>query len=277
MKRASSLWLALLTAAVLGAGGLGGCASVPAGSDKAAAASPADPWENWNRKVFVFNDKVDEAVIKPVAQAYRNVVPQLVRTGIDNVLGNIYDVWSTLNQFLQGKLQYGLEMGMRVLTNTFFGLGGLLDPASEMHLVRRSEDFGQTLGTWGVASGPYVVLPLLGPSTLRDTAALPADRWLAPGNLPDETSVRYGVTALEVINARADLLSTTKLVDQIALDRYSFIRDAYLARRLDQVYDGAPPMKFDDIPADDGPPAAAEPSAAASAPTPSGAASAPAR
>lgn len=237
---------------------LGGCATVPPGAVN-------DPFENWNRKVFAFNDKVDTAVLKPVAETYRDNVPKLVRSGVDNVLGNIYDVWSTANHFLQGKFQTGLEMGMRVLTNTIFGLGGLLDPATEMGLVRRPEDFGQTLGKWGIGTGPYLVLPFLGPSDVRDGVGLVVDRQTAPGSLPNTTGGRYAVTALELVNTRANLLQAGALVDQVALDKYTFIRDAYLARRLDAVYDGAPPMQnFDDEPAD----AAPSPGAAASAPKP---------
>jgi phospholipid-binding lipoprotein MlaA len=248
-----------------------GCASVPAGSPGAGAqAVAADPWENWNRKVFAFNEGLDRAVVKPVAQAYNDVVPKLVRTGVDNVLGNLYDIWSTANQLLQGKFQLTLEMGMRVLTNSLFGLGGLLDPATEMGLTRRSEDFGQTLGRWGLASGPYVVLPLFGPSSVRDTAGLLVDRQAAPSTLPETASGRYSVSAMELVNTRTNLLATGQLLDQVALDKYSFVRDAYLARRRDAVYDGAPPLEnFDDEPAD-----GAAPGAPAAAPTP---ASAPAR
>ena len=245
MKRSTALLPTLALALALG-----GCASVP----NQAAATPgqqADPWEGWKRKVFAFNDAVDNAVLKPVAEGYKAVVPSIVRTGVTNVFGNINDIWSTANQFLQGKVQNGFEMGMRVLVNSFFGIGGLLDPATEMHLSKRSEDFGQTLGRWGVGPGPYVVLPLFGPSTLRDTFALPVDRHFAAGAYPQEQSVRYTVSALELINGRANLLATTGLLDQVALDRYSFIRDAYLSRRVDQIYDGAPPQeKFDDEPAD---------------------------
>ena len=134
------------------------------------AASPSDPWENWNRKVYAFHDAIDEAVLKPVAEAYRKVLPELVRAGISNVFGNIADVWSAVNHLLQGKIHFGLDMGMRVAANTLFGLGGLLDPASEMGLKRRQEDFGETLGRWGVGPGPYLVLPLLA----RPRCATPA-------------------------------------------------------------------------------------------------------
>lgn len=244
MKRIATA--ALLALALLA----GGCATAPAsgGAAAAAAVNPADPWESWNRKVYAFNDAVDEAVLKPVAEGYRKVLPQMVRTGISNVLGNIGDVWSAANHLLQGKVFSGLDMGMRVLTNTVFGLGGLLDPATEMGLTRRSEDFGQTLGKWGVGAGPYLVLPFLGPSNVRDTGGLVIDRAVAaPSRLTETDAAGYGVTTLELVNTRANLLATTQLLGEVALDRYSFVRDAYLARRLDQVYDGAPPLEsFDD-------------------------------
>jgi phospholipid-binding lipoprotein MlaA len=247
-------------AALLGAALLtGGCATVPGGTP-----SSEDPWEGFNRKVYAFNDKVDETVMKPAAQAYKAVVPPLVRTGIGNVLGNIGDVWSTANHLLQGKVQTGLEMGMRVLSNTFFGLGGLLDPATEMGLVRRSEDFGQTLGRWGVGAGPYLVLPLLGPSTLRDGSALLLDRQFSASTLAKSDHAGYAITGVEVVNLRAGLLGATQLLDAVALDRYSFLRQLYLSRRLDQVHDGAPPLapmdNFED-PGDE----PAKPAAAASA------------
>jgi phospholipid-binding lipoprotein MlaA len=241
------LWVAS-GCATAPAGGIGGAA---APATPATASNPVDPWENWNRKVFSFNEALDKAVLKPVAEAYRDVVPARVRSGVTNVLGNISDVWSAANQVLQGKVQDGLEMGMRVLTNTFFGLGGLLDPATEMGLTKRSEDFGQTLGRWGVGNGPFVVLPLLGPSTVRDTAGFVVDRQAGPTRLTDSTAVKYEVTGLQLVNVRASLLSTGALVDQVSLDKYSFIRDAYLARRRDDLYDGAPPMEtFQDEPPD---------------------------
>ncbi len=254
----------LATTTLVLATALAGCATVPAG---ASAPSPADPWENWNRKVFAFNEAVDAAVLKPVAEVYRDAVPKLVRTGVNNVLGNLYDVWSTANHFLQGKAQDGFEMGMRVLTNTVFGLGGLLDPATEAGLTRRSEDFGQTLGKWGLPQGPYFVLPLLGPSTVRDSVGTLVDRQASPSQLPGADADRYAVTALELVNLRTNLLSAGTLIDQVALDKYSFIRDGYLSRRRDALYDGAPPMEnFEDEPDSATPPAAKAPKPAASAP-----------
>jgi phospholipid-binding lipoprotein MlaA len=239
---------ALCTFAVL----LGGCASVPAPGTPPSPSAAIDPWESWNRKVFAFNDAIDGAVLKPVATAWRDAVPSLVRQGVSNFFGNIGDVWSAANQFLQGKLANGLDMGMRVASNTLFGLGGLLDPATEMGLVRRSEDFGQTLAVWGVGNGPYVVLPLLGPSTLRDTTALPLDRYASATSLYIKDVNNYLVTPLQLVQLRSELLDTTQLLDKVSLDKYSFVREAFLARRLDQIYDGAPPLaKFEDDPGDD--------------------------
>jgi phospholipid-binding lipoprotein MlaA len=244
----SGLVRALLLAAVVA---VSGCATVPTDSGRPRIANPADPWENWNRKVFAFNDAIDEAVLKPVATAYRDVVPALVRRGVDNFFGNIGDLWSAANHLLQGKLEPGLEMGMRVAVNTVFGIYGVLDPASEMRLTRRSEDFGQTLAVWGLGNGPYVVLPLFGPSTLRDTAAFPLDRYATSSTVYYGDINGYLVTPLQVVAVRADLLATTQLLGEVALDRYSFVRDSYLSRRLDQIYDGAPPLEtFDDEPAE---------------------------
>ncbi|WP_284615797.1 MlaA family lipoprotein [Aquabacterium humicola] len=228
---------------------LGGCSTVPAqggGSaaqaDAAAPSSPADPWERFNRRVFDFNEAVDTAVLKPVAQAYRAVVPEFVRTGVDNMFGNLGDAWSTVNLVLQAKPKAALEMGMRVATNTVFGLFGFLDIGEEIGLSKQSEDFGQTLAVWGVGNGPYVVLPLLGPSTLRDTAALPVDMKASPGNLVfKEVRDQNGATVLQLISTRSRLLSASKVLDDVALDKYILLRDGYLARRRSQVYDGDPP------------------------------------
>ncbi len=203
--------------------------------------NPADPFEGFNRSIFSFNEGLDKAILKPVAEGYRKVVPKLVRTGVSNVFGNVADVWSAGNQLLQGKLQYGLEMGMRVAVNSVFGLGGVLDPATEAGLERRSEDFGQTLGRWGAGPGPYLVLPVLGPSDVRDGLAIPVDMLASPGRYVSPTSAATGLTVLGVVDTRAGLLNLTDMASQLALDKYSFYRDAYLARRLNQVYDGSPP------------------------------------
>ena len=255
-----------LVAAIALAASLGGCATVATEGAGSVPANPVDPWENWNRKVFAFNDAVDEALLKPVATAYRDVVPSLVRTGIGNVFGNFYDAWSAVNHLLQGKVQSTLETGTRVIVNTLFGLGGLLDPATEMRLPRNSEDFGQTLGRWGVPNGPFVVLPLLGPSTLRDAAGFWLDRQVSPAQLSESSTSRFVIGSMELIDLRARLLQTTDLLDTVALDKYSFIRDAYLSRRRDAIYDGAPPMEIFEDDFDDEPAAPAAPDPAAPAP-----------
>lgn len=218
---------------------LGGCATAPGGERRARS----DPWEPFNRGVFEFNDAVDIVVLKPVAKAYVDVVPQLVRTGVSNFLGNIVDLWSTINLFLQAKPQAGLEMWMRFVSNTFFGLAGVLDPATEFGLERSSvEDMGQTLGRWGVGSGPYLVLPFFGPSDLRDASALTFDVIaVEPGRVFHTVAGRNTAIALQVIDKRASLFPAEKLLESIALDRYTLIRDAYLARRRSLVYDGNPP------------------------------------
>lgn len=235
---------------------LAGCASAPqAGAPADAVAmgtNPADPWEAFNRKVFAFNDALDEAILKPVATAYRDNVPELMRRGVDNFFGNIGDAWSAANHFLQGKLETGVNMTIRFITNTVWGLGGLLDIATEAKLERRSEDLGQTFGVWGVKPGPYVVLPLFGPRTARDTFGMVGDWQVDASRLASTEAGRYATAALEVVNTRANLLAATSLLNQVALDRYTFVRDAYLQRRLNDIHDGAPPLEsFDDEPEDD--------------------------
>ena len=245
--------LAALALAVLGA-----CSTVPstgganasAADDAAIGTHKSDPWERLNRRVYGFNEAVDAAVLKPVARGYQAVVPEFIRTGIDNMFGNLGDVWSTVNLLLQAKPKPALEMGMRVVTNSIFGLAGFLDIAEEAGLSRQSEDFGQTLGVWGVGSGPYVMLPLLGPSTLRDTAALPVDMKASPSALAfKEVRDQNGATILSVINTRTKLLNASKVLDDVALDKYILLRDAYLSRRRSQVYDGDPPEEEEPPPA----------------------------
>jgi phospholipid-binding lipoprotein MlaA len=207
------------------------------------ARSKRDPFEPFNRSIYAFNEAIDNAALRPVAEAYRRAVPELVRTGVDNFFGNLSDAWSAVNKLLQGKVMQSAQMTLRFATNSVFGLGGLLDPATEFGLERQQEDFGQTLGTWGVPTGPYLVLPVLGPSTVRDTLALPADRILASPSryVGNGTNATVSVTGLQLVSARAELLGATRLLGDVALDKYSFLRDAYLARRRSQLFDGNPP------------------------------------
>jgi phospholipid-binding lipoprotein MlaA len=197
-----------------------------------------DPWENWNRKVFNFNEDVDKAVLKPVATVYSDVVPQPVRRSVSNFFSNFADAWSAINNMLQGKFEAGFEDATRVGANTLFGLFGILDVASEMGLDHHYEDFGQTLGRYGVGAGAYVVLPILGPSTVRDAAAQPLDRLASPPAFFEGTKTQIGFSLLQIVNTRASLLGATRVIDDISLDKYTFVRDAYLQRRRSLVFDG---------------------------------------
>lgn len=218
---------------------LQGCATT------GAAADPRDPWEGMNRKVYAFNEKLDDAVLKPVAQAYVDAVPSFVRTGVRNFMGNLGDVWTFVNASLQLKGQVAVETFMRVAVNSTLGLYGVLDIASEAGIDKRKEDLGQTLGHWGIKSGPYVVLPVLGPSTLRDTAALPGDWQASPGQYFQDATTRTGVSLLNATETRAKLLKAGDAVKAASLDPYSFVRDAWLQKREYDVHDGNPPTDFD--------------------------------
>jgi phospholipid-binding lipoprotein MlaA len=203
--------------------------------------NPADPWERWNRKVYSFNSTLDDTVVKPVAKAYVAVVPQPVRTGVNNFYGNLGDVWSAVNNVLQGKVLGGLQDAMRVGTNTLFGMGGFIDVASDIGLEKQGEDFGQTLGRWGIGAGPYVVWPFLGPSNLRDSFAMPLDRAVSPGLAFHNAWAKYSLAGIGLVNERANLLGATQMLDDMALDKYSFVRDAFLQRRRSLVFDGNEP------------------------------------
>jgi len=224
---------------------LAGCATGP-------TADPRDPLEPFNRGMYQFNDAVDRVALKPVATAYREVVPSPLRTGVTNFFANAQDGWSFVNNALQLKGQAAGSSLMRFLVNTFMGLGGVLDIASEMQIERSTEDFGQTMGFWGVGAGPYLMLPLLGPSTVRDTVALPVD---GQGNLATsvgDVPLRNSLIGLNLLNQRSRLLAATDMLDQVALDRYTFTRDAFLQRRQNDVYDGYPPDDSEPVPPADG-------------------------
>ena len=224
---------------------LGGCAT--AGSPSAAR----DPLEPMNRAVFQFNDAVDRAVLKPVAQGYQDYIPENLRIAIGSVFGNVADLWTAVNQLLQGKPVEAVSDFSRFVLNSTLGLAGLADIATPAGFEKHHEDFGQTLGVWGVPAGPYLVLPLLGPSSLRDGPARIVD---AQGDLVlaiDSAGQRNNAYLLRTIDTRAQLLRVERLVEGAALDRYSFIRDGYLQRRRSQVYDGSPPPSDEDAPAYD--------------------------
>lgn len=209
---------------------LGGCATVP-------NPNPRDPWEGFNRPVHNFNEGVDRIVLRPVATLYREKVPPLVRTGVANFFGNMADVWSAVNSLLQFRLQDAGDSIARVNINTLVGVGGIFDVASNFNIERHREDFGQTLGRWGVPTGPYLVIPLLGPSTLRDTAALPVDRQFNPVSYIDSFALRQSLYVLSIVDKRSNLLRVGSMLDEASLDKYSFIRDAHLQRRRAEIYD----------------------------------------
>ena len=200
-----------------------------------------DPWESMNRSVFSFNDKVDRIVLKPVATAYRNVVPDAVQKGVNNFFGNLGDVWSAVNNALAGRRQETGDSIGRVVVNSTVGILGIFDVASDMKIPRHKADFGTTLGRWGVKPGPYVVLPVLGPATLREVAALPVDYKANLTNQFSEAATRDTLMVLDLVATRARYLRATDTADGAALDAYSFIRDAYLQRQRYIQYDGNPP------------------------------------
>ena len=209
------------------------------------SADARDPWEPMNRSIYQFNDAIDTVALKPAAQLYVKVLPSMVRTGVGNFLGNLGDVWSMANSALQLKGQATAETFMRINVNTFFGLAGLLDVATEMGLEKRREDFGQTLGYWGVQPGPYVVLPLFGPSTLRDALAFPVDmQGNVTNNLSDQAT-RNTLFVTRLVDTRAGLLKTVDVIKASSLDPYSFVRDGFLQKRLNDIHDGNPPASFD--------------------------------
>lgn len=232
--------LLLATLALLAAG----CATtIPPNAGQ----NPADPWEVYNRRMFEFNDRVDRAVLKPVAQAYADYVPEPVRDCVSNVFNNFNDVPNALNNLLQGKPAEAASDICRVVINSTVGLLGCFDVASRMGLMRSDEDFGQTMGKWGSGPGPYFVWPFLGPSTVRDAFGRIVGWYTDPVDYIRPINVRNSMLGVRLIDTRALLLPAERLLDAAALDRYQFIRDAYLQRRNNQVYDGNPPRRIEDF------------------------------
>ncbi|MEY4748175.1 MAG: hypothetical protein RIQ60_389 [Pseudomonadota bacterium] len=227
--------------------GLTGCANL----------HEPDPFEKVNRKVFAFNDAVDDAVLRPAAEVYQNVTPRPVRVALTNFFGNVRDAWSAFNLLLQGRLIDASNDMLRFTTNTAFGVLGLVDIATEIGLERHGEDFGMTLGRWGFPAGAYIVWPVFGPSTVRDSIGLPIDVLAAPDPFITDVGQRNLLTVTRLVSTRANLLKATQVLDDIALDRYSFVRDAYLQRRRSLIYNGDPPdasgVRYD-LPDPDAPP-----------------------
>ncbi len=216
------------------AGLLGGCAT---------SGNPKDPIEGFNRAMYGFNEAVDAAVIKPVAQGYDYVLPAPVRTGVTNFFGNIADLFIGVNNLLQGKPDQAVSDLGRVLINSTVGILGLFDVATPAGLEKHEEDFGQTFGRWGVGNGAYVVLPIFGPRTVRDTAGLMLDMAADPVANVNHVPTRNALLALRLVDTRADLLPADKVIEEAALDKYSYVRDGYLQRRRSLVYDGNAPRE----------------------------------
>jgi phospholipid-binding lipoprotein MlaA len=215
-----------LAASVSVAALLSGCATTTG------PANPADPLESMNRSIYSFNEGVDEAIFKPVATAYQNVTPRVARQGVTNFFDNLGDAWSFVNNVLQGQGQGAYNSMVRFSVNTVLGIGGLFDIASEAGIERQKQDFGQTLGRWGMPTGPYLVLPFWGPSTVRDSAGLVVDAFGYPANTMDDVRWRNSLFGLRMVNNRANLLKAGDVLDSVALDKYSLVRDVYLRSRI---------------------------------------------
>ena len=213
---------------------LGGCAT---------NGDPRDPFEPINRGIYTFNDTVDKAVTKPIAQGYRAVLPSPVRTGVSNFFSNIDDIFVTANNLLQFKFHAAASDFTRLLANTTLGIGGIFDVASDFGLEKHNEDLGQTLGYWGVGDGPFLMVPLVGPSNVRDAIGSAVQAYADPIWNLNNVAVRNSLAGLSVVDSRANLLDAEKVLDEAALDPYTFLRDAYIQQRRSLIYDGNPPRE----------------------------------
>ena len=237
---------------------LSGCAST---------STPTDPLESFNRGVYNFNETVDGVLLKPAAEIYQGLTPSLVRTGVSNVFANLNDVTVALNNLLQGKFSEGASDLGRIVINSIAGLLGIFDVATPVGLEKHNEDFGQTLGYWGVGDGPYLVLPFFGPSNPRDAVGLVGDYFTNPVSYINSDEVRYSLTGLRIVSKRAELLGASNVLETAALDKYTFVRDAYLQRRRNLIHDGNPPREKNN--ASDATPVRKTPAARAAARQPS--------
>jgi phospholipid-binding lipoprotein MlaA len=222
--------------------------AVLAGCSTMRSPDPRDPWEGLNRATYEFNDGFDKALLKPVAEGYRFVLPTPARTAVTNFFANLKDPWIALNQLMQGKPRLAIDDLGRFVWNSTFGLLGLIDVASDMGLPKHNEDFGQTLAVWGADFGPYLVLPILGPSSVRDGVGLIPDAyaylpWQIPkwADFEHRVTWQWSLTGLDLVQTRANLLDASDILEEAALDRYAFLRNAYFQRRRYLIYDGDPP------------------------------------
>lgn len=235
MKTGITRQISKLALVVAAAGLLGGCAT---------SGNPKDPIEGFNRAMFGFNEGLDKVIIKPVATGYEAVLPDPIQTGVANFFSNIADLMIGVNNLLQGKPAQAASDAGRVLVNTTMGFLGIIDVASSMGMEKHEEDVGQTFGRWGMTDGAYVVLPFFGPRTARDTIGLAFDVYTDPVGHVDHIPTRNVLLATRLISDRAEFLKADKVIEEAALDKYSYVRDAYLQRRRSLIHDGNPP-KFD--------------------------------
>lgn len=235
MKRLRTTFLSLALVS------LTGCASTPD------APAEQGALERYNRSMYAINDKLDRAILRPVAKAYDRVTPDPAQTAVRNFFGNLGDLWIGTNNFLQGKPAEGVNDWARFVFNSTWGLGGLIDIASQAGLPKHNEDFGQTLGVWGVGEGPFIILPLLGPSTLRDAAALPLDSPMSSGPLlaVNDRAVLNSLFALDLVSFRATLLGADQILQKASFDEYAYMRDFYLQQRRYKVADGKVTYDYD--------------------------------
>jgi phospholipid-binding lipoprotein MlaA len=229
--------LAALSLAVAMTGLLGGCAT---------SGNAKDPIEGFNRAVYAFNEGLDTAIVRPVAVGYETVMPSPVRTGVSNFFGNVADVFIAVNNLLQGKVPEAASDAGRFLVNTTVGILGLFDVATEIGLEKHNEDFGQTFGRWGVGPGAYVVIPFFGPRDVRDTVGLVLDVKADPIANIGHVPTRNTLLVVRIVSDRANLLPADKVIEEAALDKYTYVRDAYLQRRRSLVYDGNAPREADE-------------------------------
>jgi phospholipid-binding lipoprotein MlaA len=222
--------------AMAAAGLLAGCAT---------SGNPKDPIEGFNRAMFAFNEGLDTVIIKPVATGYDAVLPSPIKTGVTNFFSNIEDIFIGVNNLLQGKVPEAFSDLGRVVINSTVGLLGVIDFASDAGLEKHDEDFGQTFGRWGVGNGAYVVIPVFGSRTARDTVGLILDSAVDPVGDHKPRGTRNAALVLRLVNKRANLLAADKVIEEAALDKYSYMRDAYLQRRRNLIHDGNPPRELD--------------------------------
>lgn len=232
MKSHSVKRCVVVLAALAATMNMAGCAST--------ANNPRDPFEGFNRVMFSVNEGID-VVVKPVAKGYDKVMPSPVKTGIGNFFGNIADLWIAVNNFLQGKPAEGASDIGRVLVNSTVGIVGLIDVASDLGMEKHAEDFGQTLGKWGVGEGPYLFWPIIGPRNVRDTFGFAVDASADPVVHLHDVSARNTLIGIRFIDLRASLLPADKVIEEAAFDKYNYIRDAYFQNRRNAVHDGNPP------------------------------------